>query len=144
MILSARFLDNYVDVNTFDIAPQVTVTTSYPPVAGQTVTLYLQLVDLSKDKASQGFYPNGRRYVSPVGSTLQIMLTSINQANNCTLYGTAVALDRSIWQLVVPEADLGKFKRGTWNLVGNLQESANKIIRFAVPAAISVLPQSDY
>ena len=154
MILSARLLDNYVDINNFDVTNQLSVTSSYPPVPGQAVTLTLQLADISKDRASQGFSPAGRRYVpmplpdedgndTPV--KLQVNLVSINQANNCTYYGTWMksAGDGSIWQILVPESDFGKLKRGTWNMVCALTVNGS-VMRFTVPNALNVIPQTDF
>lgn len=147
MILSARLLDNYVDINNFDVTNQLSVTSSYPPVPGQVVTLTLQLADISKDRASQGFSPAGRRYVPITDGTptLQANLVSINQANNCTYYGTWMksAGDGSIWQIQIPESDFGKLKRGTWNLICALTVNGS-VMRFTVPNALNVIPQTDF
>jgi hypothetical protein len=144
MILSARFLDNYVDANNYDYVNTVTITTSYPPVPGQAVTLTLQLLDLSKDKTTAGFSPAGRRFVSPVDAKLQVQFTSINQAATCTYTAVQDSNDRSIWSVQVPESDLGKLRSGTWSILGNLRLSTTSMVRFQVPNAINILPQNDF
>lgn len=145
MILSARFLDNYVDVNNFDYTNVLTITTSYPPVPGQTVRLFLQTVDLSKDRAVAGFSPAGRRYVCTAESPkLEVMLASINQATSCSYIATIDELDKSIWHIDIPEADLGKLRKGTWTVLGNLRVAPNSVLRFSVPNAINILAQNDF
>jgi hypothetical protein len=147
MILSARFLDNYSDVNTFEYASQLTIYTSYPPVPGQTVTLKIQLLDMSKDKVTSGFSPAGRRYVSSGESPypkLDVMLTSINQANNCSYRAVQSTEDKSIWTITIPESDLGKLRKGTWSMVGNLRLSASNVVRFTAPNCLNILSQDDF
>lgn len=148
MILSARFLDNYVDVNTFEYAPQLTIYTSYPPSFGQTVTLTLQLLDMSKDKVTAGFSPSGRRFIpSGIGTgypKLDVMLTSINSANACSYSATQDSSDKSIWTVTIPEVDLGKLRKGTWSMVGNLRLSASSSVKFSVPNCLNILSQNDF
>lgn len=147
MILSARFLDNYVDVNTFDYASQLTIYTSYPPSFGQTVTLKIQLLDMSKDKVTAGFSPAGRRYVSFGGTgypKLDVMLTNINQANGCSYSAVQDSQDKSIWTITIPEVDLGKLRKGTWGMVGNLRLSASSSVKFTAPNCLNILSQSDF
>lgn len=147
MILSARFLDNYVDVNTFDYASQLTIYTSYPPSFGQTVTLTLQLLDMSKDKVTAGFSPSGRRFI-PSGESpypkLDVMLTNINQANGCSYSAVQDSQDKSIWTITIPEVDLGKLRKGTWSMVGNLRLSASSSVKFTAPNCLNILSQSDF
>jgi hypothetical protein len=148
MILSARFLDNYVDVNTFDYTTVLSITTSYPPIPGQTVRLVLQLVDVSKDKSVAGFFPAGRRYVWTSGSAkLEVLLASINQATSCSYVATNDSEDKSIWYVDIPEVDLGKLRKGTWTVLGNLRlttDSSNNMLRFSAPNAINILSQNDF
>lgn len=145
MILSARFLDNYSDVNTFDYASQLTIYTSYPPVPGQIVTLKIQLLDMSKDKVTSGFSPAGRRYACVAESPkLDVMLTSINQANNCSYRAVQSTEDKSIWTITIPESDLGKLRKGTWSMVGNLRLSTSNVVRFTAPNCLNILSQDDF
>jgi hypothetical protein len=142
MNLSSRFLDNYVDPETFDYSSQVSINTAGSTSPGSVFYLYLQVIDLSKDRASQGYVPAGRRYTG--GTALQVTFSSINIANVATYYATRAAptSDASIWKLTVSAADFTKLRRGTLTLNCKLTLS-NQEVLFSVPNAINIIPQGD-
>lgn len=144
MMISARFLDNYLDADTFDYAQQLSINTSQAIFPGATFDIYLQLIDQTKDRASQGFVPAGRRFTG--GDSLQITFSSINIANVCSYHAVRpTTKDASIWKLTVPAADFSKLKRGTLTLFCNLTiaDPARSLL-FSIPNAINIIPQGDY
>jgi hypothetical protein len=143
MNASARFLDNYVNPDTFDYSNQLSLNTSASPSPGSSYDIYIQVIDLSKDRASQGYVPAGRRITSATG--LQVTFASINVANICTYYASAAApsKDASIWKVTVPAADFAKLRRGTISMYCQLT-LATQILLFTVPNAINIIPQNDY
>lgn len=143
MNISARFLDNYVNADTFDYSNQLSINTAASISPGAVFTVTMQLIDLSKDRASQGFVPAGRRYTG--GSALQVTFSSINIANVATYQAVRIAptADTSIWQVTVPASDFIKLKRGTLTLHCQLT-LPNQVLLFAIPNAINIIPQGDY
>ena len=103
MLLSGRMLDNVTSVNSFDYAdPSVEFT------EGDTVDIYFQLINKSKDLAVQEYKPIGLRYMPNTGATLTASVGSISN-RACT---QPFANDTSIWKLSILATDRG--------LVGNL------------------------
>lgn len=118
MLLSARFLNQVSSVNAFEYVSNAQWT------AGDTVTLYFQLIDLNLDKPVQGFQPAGRRYMPAAGATLSVKLDNINDAIAVTRSATQpYPQDSSIWAVQILSTDT---IRGTCDLVLNLTESAVK------------------
>jgi hypothetical protein len=102
---------------------------------GDPVTVFVQLIDASLDKAV-----GGRRYMPASGATLQVVLMNIDTAKTYTKnasqpYPTS---DPSIWSISIAAADL---VRGTVNAQLVLTEGA-VIRRGLLPAAIRVHPVS--
>ena len=142
MIVSARFLDNYVNADTFDYTNQLSINPSSGFVPGSYFEIYLQVVDLSKDRASQGYVPAGRRLTS--GDALAVTFSSINIAKVCTYNAERPTdSDSSIWKVTVPASDFAKLRRGTLSLSCQLTLN-NQVVLFTVPNAINIIPQSDY
>lgn len=144
MMISARFLDNYLDADTFDYAQQLSINTSNAIFPGATFDIYLQLIDLTKDKASQGFVPAGRRFTG--GDYLQVTFSSQNIAKVCAYHAVRPTdKDASIWKVTVPAADFSKLKRGTLALYCNLTISQPaRSLLFTIPNAVNIIPQGDY
>jgi len=119
MLLSARFLNQVSSVNVFDYVDSAQWT------AGDTVSLYIQLVDLSVNLPSKGYFPAGKRYMPAVGATLSVTLSNINDA--VQLVRSAVqpypTTDPSIWRIDILSSDT---IRGTCDVVLALSEGANK------------------
>jgi hypothetical protein len=119
MLLSARFLTQVSSVNAFNYADNAQWT------AGDTVTFYFQLVDLTLDRPAQGFFPAGRRYMPAVGATLTVTLSNIDTAVQIANRSATQAFpttDPSIWSVTILNSDL---IRGTCDLVLTLREGAN-------------------
>jgi hypothetical protein len=94
MLLSARFLNDVANVNSFEYA-QVGQFTK-----GEATSIYFQLIDESLDGALKGFAPAGRRYVPATGATLSVVVNSIDDAKKITRVATnPFPDDRSIWKL---------------------------------------------
>lgn len=74
MLLSARFLIDVANVNSFEYSPQLEMS------VGDAQTMYFQLVDSSIDRSEHGFSPAGRRYAAPVGSTLAVTFVNVDDA----------------------------------------------------------------
>jgi hypothetical protein len=126
MILSARFLTNAANVNSFDYSEFVEF------VEGDTVTVYLQLVDSSKDLDRDGFKPAGRRYVPVSGATLTVTVDNINDAKKVIRAASQpFANDPSIWSFQIMATDTVK---GTANLRLTLTESGVVRKGFIQPA----------
>lgn len=101
MLLSARILRNLCDVNTYEVALAQTMTEG-----DSNVSIYLQLIDTSADRALQGFSPAGRRYIPATGSSLIVTLDSLDDARK--LVRTAVQPfvgDASIWRVDLLTSD---------------------------------------
>lgn len=132
MLLSARILTDVSGVNSFSYANQAEWT------AGDTVTLYLQLVDLTKDKALEGFVPGGRRFVPVSGATLRVTLTNIDDAKAITRSASQAyaSLDGSIWAVSILASDT---IQGTCDLVLALTQGG-VVTTGRAPAAVAIHP----
>ena len=101
MLLSARILKDVNTVNSFEYANQMSWTT------GDTVTVHIQLIDASKDKALDGFKPTGRRFIPDTGSVLTVTLESMDDAKSVTRVAVQpFATDGSIWSFQILSTDL--------------------------------------
>lgn len=101
MLLSARPLENVVNVNAYEVVDHVSFS------EGDAVSLYLQLVDLAKDRPEQGFVPAGRRYMPAAGATLQVTLDHLNDARVITKVAVQpFSQDASIWRVDVMSTDI--------------------------------------
>lgn len=127
--LSAKPLVNFQNINSFKYANHWTVS------AGDTNTLYFQLVDLDQC---------GLRYISGVGSSNQptavrVTFPSIDNAQVLTLLATQNISDGSIWSVTIPFTNTP--------CGGNVQfklYEGNNIKSFSVLNMISVqTPRSD-
>lgn len=132
MLLSCRMFNGVTDVNDF------TNVTQYEYVAGTPQTIYIQLIDASKDKAIQGFNPAGKRYTPASGATLQVVVDCIDDAKKIIRTATQpFSGDLSIWSFSILATDK---LRGTATLRLKLTEGA--IISYgSLPNAISITPQ---
>jgi hypothetical protein len=128
MLLTARMLDNVVDVNTWEYAESLKLT------EGDAPAIYFQLIDASKDRSSQGYYPSGRRYCPATGATLNVTLDNIDDDRIITRAATQHTTDKSIWYITTLTADALK---GTINLKLTLTEGT-KITYGFLSNAISV------
>lgn len=101
MLLSARILSPFSDVNNFDIA-QV-----FQMSQGEQQVVTFQLIDAAKCPPTQYFYPFGLRYCPAAGATLQCQLASIDDAKTVTRYASQPypTRDPSIWQLTILPTD---------------------------------------
>lgn len=101
MQLGLRMLDNVASVNFFNYADQVSF------MAGDTVTVYFQLIDLSQDRLERGYFPGGRRFVPAVGATLTVTVDNIDDAIKVAnrVATQPFANDASIWSFSVTAAD---------------------------------------
>jgi hypothetical protein len=100
MLLSCSFLTQVADVNNFNESPKVLMT------EGDTVDIWLQLKDMSQNPLTSGFNPPGRRYMPPVGATLQVIVDSLNTARKVVKFATQpFANDPSIWKVTLLPAD---------------------------------------
>jgi hypothetical protein len=117
MLLSARMLNGYADINTFDYAQVHQMT------KGEQSAVYFQLVDISKNPSTQYFFPSGLRYAPQAGATLQCVLASIDNAKGVTRYAAQASptLDASIWKLTILPTDQ---IAGTYALQLTLTEGA--------------------
>jgi hypothetical protein len=132
VLLSCRFLTDVGSVNSYDSVSQ------FKMGEGEAVTVYLQLIDASKDRADQGFNPAGRRFVPASGATLQVILNNVDTAKTITKNATLAysGLDHSIWRFDIASTDKVV---GTVNLTLSLTESA-KITKGIVLAGILSQP----
>lgn len=134
MLLGARLLNDVQNVNSYDAADVVEFT------VGDPITVYLQLMDMSVDKASERFNPPGRRYVPASGATLQCVVEAMDANKAITRYAlmSFPADDRSIWGLQF----LGTDKiQGTANIRFTLTEGS--VVRSGViKCAVRIQPNS--
>ena len=122
MLLSARFLNDVANVNSFEHADVAEFT------EGDPASVYFQLIDASLDKVVDGYVPAGRRYVPAVGATLQCTVESLDDAKQIVRLATQpFSNDGSIWKLDFLSTDK---IRGTANLRLKLTEGA--VIRTGV------------
>jgi hypothetical protein len=100
MLLSARFLIDVANVNSYEHAAQLEFN------AGDTQTVHFQLIDGALDRAEQGFSPAGRRYMPPAGSTLQITMLNVDDAKKVVRFASQpFAQDPSIWAVSILGTD---------------------------------------
>lgn len=132
MLLSARFLTDVANVNSFSQAAQLRMG------EGEALTVYIQLVDVSKDRAEQGFVPAGRRFVPAAGATLQVQLQNIDGSKVITKNASVAfsGLDRSIWSFTIASTDAVV---GTVGL-GLILNESGKITKGFLQAAILSQP----
>jgi hypothetical protein len=129
MRLSARILENVSGVNAFDYANQASFT------EGDTPTIYIQLIDASKDRAEQGFVPAGRRYVPATGATLEVTFDHIDSARKVVRAASQpFPGDPSIWAVNVMSTDK---IRGTVNVKLSLTEGP-KVTKGLLQQALAV------
>lgn len=129
MILSARFLTNVGSVNSYEYTSNVEFT------EGDGIDVYFQLIDSTKDRADQGFFPVGRRYAPGEDATLQVTIDNINDAKKVTRFcSRPYAEDPTIWKLSILASDA---VRGTSNLKLTLIDGT-KNIRGIVQGAFRV------
>ena len=116
MLLSARFLNDVANVNSFEYADVAEFT------EGDPASVYFQLIDASLDKAGEGFVPSGRRYVPATGATLQVTIESLDDSKEIVRTATQpFASDGSIWKVDLLATDK---IRGTANLRLKLTEGS--------------------
>jgi hypothetical protein len=116
MLLSARFLNDVANVNSFEYADVAEFT------EGDPASVYFQLIDSSLDKAVEGFVPAGRRYVPASGATLQVTIESLDDSKEIVRSATQpFANDGSIWKVDLLATDK---IRGTANLRLKLTEGS--------------------
>lgn len=130
MLLSARILNQVTSVNAWQYADQAQWT------AGDTVSLFIQLIDLTQDRAVKGYNPAGRRYMPASGATLNLTLANIDQSVQLSraavqAYPTS---DPSIWRLSVLATDAIK---GTCTIQLSLNEGG-VITSGSVKAAVLI------
>lgn len=134
MLLSARPLNDVANVNSFEYAEAVHWT------EGDQVVLYLQLIDSSLDTDMKGFYPAGRRYMPPAGSTLSIQIQNIDSSKVITRLATQpFTEDASIWAVSILATDA---IHGSPQLVLTLTEPS-KTVRGVVKNAIKIQSTSN-
>lgn len=134
MHLSARVLKDVQSVNSFEADTELSWT------EGDTLDIHLQLIDVSLDRALQGFQPEGRRYVPTAGATLSCVIENIDDAKKITrLASQPFANDGSIWRLSILATDV---IRGTPQLRLTLTEGT-KVTRGLVRLALKIHPRSN-
>jgi hypothetical protein len=129
MLLSARVLNDVASVNSFEVAE------SFSWTEGDSVDLYLQLVDASLDTDMKGFYPAGRRYMPPATSTLSVQVQNLD--NSKVINRLAIQPfpeDASIWKVTILSTDA---IHGTPQIVLTLTEPT-KTTRGVVKNAVRV------
>lgn len=96
MLLSARFLNDVQNVNSFE------PTNNIEFHKGSAQTIYLQLIDKSLDLATQGFNPSGRRFVPQPLSTLVLQFVNVENSKKILRPATQPFVgDGSIWSAPV-------------------------------------------
>jgi hypothetical protein len=126
MYLSAHLLDNVSNVNEWTIVPSIDMH------EGDPVTIFVMLVDLSKDRDNR---PAGRRYIPvTVPTTLGVVVQNIDDGKKLVKVATQpFATDSSIWSFNIAGTDTSV--KGTVDLVLTLTEGAivrNTRIRCAI------------
>ena len=121
MLLSARLLQDVNSVNSFRPAQAAILT------EGDACSVYFQLVDMSVDRAIEGFNPPGRRYVPAASATLMVTVDSLNLAKQLVRAATQpFAQDPSIWLLSIMATDK---VRGSAPLKLTLTEVVSNVTR---------------
>lgn len=130
MNLSARFLSNVANVNSFIYVDRPTFT------EGDTSDVYLQLIDKELDTPAFNYYPPYRRFVPIAGSTLIVVLMSLDSTRVVTKAATQPFIgDASIWKFSVTPSDR---LRGSVNM--RIQLNQNGVITNAlIQPAINIL-----
>lgn len=132
MVLGVRFLKDVASINSYEYAEVGEFT------EGDVVSVYFQLIDITLDKAIQGFNPAGRRVVPATGATLQCVVQNIDDAVKVTRFASnPFPDDRSIWKLDFFATDKC---RGTSNLKLALTEGAN-VTRGLVANGFRIAPK---
>ena len=130
MKLSIRFLDNYSNANTYQPTDQITF------AEGSTVTVYFELIDLSKNCYGD---PPGLLYIASSTPTLQ--LTVNNVANSLVLNKfPALVAGTPFWSMSFA---VGEITGGTYSLTLKLTEGSN-ISTAYTSGSIKVLPSSAF
>ena len=134
MLLSGRMLKDVANVNSFEMADTVSMT------EGDAIDVYFQLIDKTLDLPQQFYSPAGRRYMPVTGSSLQVVVHSIDDAKSVTRYASqAFTNDGSIWKLTLLPTDQLK---GTYTLKLTLTEpqtpSGTKATRGTIQLALNV------
>lgn len=133
MVLSVRVLSDVTSVNSYEYVDRGSWT------KGDTTTLYIQLIDATKDRAERGFVPAGRRYCPASGATLTVTIDSLDSAKKITNrvatqpYPT---LDPSIWAVAITSADT---IQGTCAIRVTLTQSG-VVTKGSKEAAIDIYP----
>ena len=134
MLLSARMLNDVAGVNSYEMVQDVAWT------QGDTIDVYLQLIDASLDKAEAGFYPSGRRYMPAASSSLVVSINSIDSTKTYAKTATQpFSQDPSIWKISIASTDQIV---GSRDLLLTLTEGS-KVTKGRVKSAISVHSQSE-
>lgn len=130
MNLSTRFLSNVANVNSFIYVDRPTFT------EGDTSDVYLQLIDKELDTPAFNYYPPYRRFVPIAGSTLIVVLMSLDSTRVVTKAATQPFVgDSSIWKFSVTPSDR---LRGSVNM--RIQLNQGGIITNAlIQPAINIL-----
>lgn len=133
MLLSAQMLKDVQSVNSFEPDVQLSWT------EGDVVDIYFRLIDLTLDRADQGFSPAGRRYVPAAGATLSVSIENVDDAKKITRLATQpFANDGSIWKLSMLSTDT---IRGTPQMRLTLTETT-KVTRGTVKLAFKIHAKS--
>ena len=133
MLLSARMLQTVTDVNSWEIVDSLRFS------QGDTIVVYLQLVDLNKDRLMQGFKPSGRRYAPTTASVPSLQVTVQNIDDTKTIVRTATQAfpeDTSIWKFTLVPGDA--LRGGTFSIRLQLTETS-VVTSGIIPAALSVV-----
>lgn len=134
MLLSALMLKDVQSVNSYEPDTELSWT------EGDSLDVYFQLIDASLDRVTQGFWPEGRRYVPDTGATLSCVVENIDDAKKITRQAVQpFPNDGSIWRLNVLSSDT---IRGTPQLRLTLTEGT-KITRGLVRLALKIHPRSN-
>jgi hypothetical protein len=134
MLLTARILDNVAGVNSYIPVQSIEFTEGDGPA------LYVQLVDATKQRSSEGFNPPGQRYMPAAGSTLSVLFDNLNDALKVTKVATQpFPLDPSIWKVQLAPTDA---VRGTCSLRLTLTEPGPVITRGSTERSVRAHPQA--
>jgi hypothetical protein len=107
---------------------------------GDALTIFFVIVDLSLDKADQGFSPAGRRYVPAAGATLSVTIENIDDNKKVVRTATQpFSQDGSIWSLPILATDS---IRGSPQMRLTLTEGA-KVTRGIVKNILKIQSQAN-
>ena len=100
MLLSILFLEDVGSVNNFDVTQQLELN------SGDTQNIYFQLIDISVDRAEDGYNPPGRRYMPALTATLSVELLSVECNKQVIRAGVQpFPQDASIWMVPILGTD---------------------------------------